>query len=181
MKKCKACQTEIDSKATKCPHCQADQRGWFKKHPILTIILALFILGIIGSASKGGSTTAGTTTTPTEEKKVAVSPKPIEYIKITASKLYAAYEENAIKADEMYKDKMVEVSGLSGSISKDITNTMYVTIKTDNIIGSVQCYLPESEKQKAMDLKPDTQIVVHGRNSGKMMNILIKDCTIVSN
>lgn len=56
MKKCKGCQKEIDSKATKCPHCQTDQRSWFRRHKIMTGIfglLGLIILIIIISAASG--------------------------------------------------------------------------------------------------------------------------------
>lgn len=54
--KCKKCQKEIDSKATKCPFCQSDLRSWFRKHPILTGIIALVIVGII--LPKGGDKTS---------------------------------------------------------------------------------------------------------------------------
>ena len=185
MKKCKSCQSEIDAKAKKCPHCQADQRNWFIRHPILTVLLVFFILGIIGAA--GGKQTSINEATTSEEPIVqevkteeTIPPTEIQLITISASKLFAAYEENAIKADEMYKDKILEVSGISGNISKDITDTMYVTLKTDNLLGSIQCYLPENEKDKAMSLKPDKQITVRGRNSGKLINILLKDCVIIS-
>lgn len=65
MKKCKSCKSEIDSKATKCPHCRTDQRIWFRRHPILTFLIVLFIApfilaGMTGSSppySNGGSTT----------------------------------------------------------------------------------------------------------------------------
>lgn len=56
MKKCKSCQKEIDAKAKKCPYCQTDQRNWFLRHPVLTIILVLFVIGMIGAA--GGSKTS---------------------------------------------------------------------------------------------------------------------------
>jgi len=69
MKKCKGCQKDIDSKAKKCPYCQTDQRNWFAKHPILTVLLALFIIGIVASASSG-TKKIGTTTTPTAENEV---------------------------------------------------------------------------------------------------------------
>lgn len=70
MKKCKSCRSDIDEKAKKCPHCQADQRSWFGKHPILTAILILFVIGIIlsavGGTSKNSTTnsvnTSGSTT-----------------------------------------------------------------------------------------------------------------------
>ncbi|MCX6730806.1 MAG: Ltp family lipoprotein [Candidatus Roizmanbacteria bacterium] len=69
MKKCKSCQTEIDAKATKCPHCQTDQRGWVKRHPFLTIILGLVIFFIIGSNSSKNTTPTSNTTTKTNDAK----------------------------------------------------------------------------------------------------------------
>ena len=59
MKKCKSCKKEIDKKATKCSYCKTDQRNWFRKHPILTIILVFIIFGIIGSSSGGGDSSTG--------------------------------------------------------------------------------------------------------------------------
>lgn len=70
MKKCKSCQTEIDTKATKCPNCKSDQRNWFARHKVLTVIGVLIALAIIGAATgKQPSTTtankASATPTPT--------------------------------------------------------------------------------------------------------------------
>jgi len=51
MKKCKACQKEIDDKAKKCPHCQTDQRNWFARYPIMTGLLGLIVFIVIISAT----------------------------------------------------------------------------------------------------------------------------------
>lgn len=59
MKKCKSCQTEIDDKAKKCPQCKSDQRNWFVRHKIMTVILALIVLAIIGSALGGDNSKNG--------------------------------------------------------------------------------------------------------------------------
>src|SRR6266446_10200345 len=72
MKKCKSCQAEIDEKAKKCPHCRADQRNWFRRHPILTVLLALFVLGICGSIA-GGSSKSTSSTTRTDSAQAAQS------------------------------------------------------------------------------------------------------------
>jgi hypothetical protein len=61
-KKCSKCSEPIQKSAQKCKHCGADLRNWFAKHKIITVILALFALGIIGSAiNGGGSNTANKT------------------------------------------------------------------------------------------------------------------------
>lgn len=71
MKKCKSCQTQIDNNAKKCPHCRADQRNWFARHPILTGILVLIIIGMFASAGGAGkeSTSTQTSTTNTNNSE----------------------------------------------------------------------------------------------------------------
>lgn len=74
MKKCTSCQKEIDSKATKCPHCQTDQRSWFRRHKIMTGILGLFgliILIIIISAASGSK--SGSQSTATKDTVYAIN------------------------------------------------------------------------------------------------------------
>lgn len=44
-KKCKHCQSQIDADASRCPKCHGDLRSWFKRHPIITGLLALFFIG----------------------------------------------------------------------------------------------------------------------------------------
>lgn len=71
MKKCKSCKSDIDSKATKCPHCREDQRIWFRRHPILSFLIFLlitpFILaGVTGSPSQNNN---GGTTSPAPKKQ----------------------------------------------------------------------------------------------------------------
>lgn len=55
VKKCDYCKSEIDSEATRCSKCQADLRGYMKRHPIgafLSIfILFIFLMIILSGAS----------------------------------------------------------------------------------------------------------------------------------
>jgi len=60
-KKCPKCKEDVAKDAKKCKHCGADLRNWFIRHKVLTVILALFVIGIIGAAM-GGSDTATTDT-----------------------------------------------------------------------------------------------------------------------
>jgi len=88
MKKCKSCQSEIDSKAKKCPHCQADQRNWFARHPIITGILALIVIfgGIGALANSNSSNTSsqsasGSTNTQTSTQTTQPTTAPVRQVK----------------------------------------------------------------------------------------------------
>ncbi len=92
MKKCKSCQKEIDSKATKCPHCQTDQRNWFIRHKFLTAILVIIFIVIVSSSANTGKKT----TAPTGNNKVESTEKKEEGVtmeKFTSIKEGMTYEE----------------------------------------------------------------------------------------
>jgi len=88
MKKCKSCQSLIDNKAKKCPKCQTDQRNWFAKHPVITVILALILIGMMSGGSKNnqaqkvGSTQNGQPTVKTDTSKTEQKFKLGEQIKL---------------------------------------------------------------------------------------------------
>lgn len=72
MKKCTSCQSDIDDKAKKCPHCQTDQRNWFMRHKILSGIggiIGLFILIGIISAAGGGDDNSTASKNASESSK----------------------------------------------------------------------------------------------------------------
>ena len=48
-KLCPNCQEEISEKALKCPHCRSDLRSWWRKHPIISLFIAItFLWGLMG-------------------------------------------------------------------------------------------------------------------------------------
>lgn len=82
-KVCRSCRKSVDIQAKKCPYCQEDLRSWFRRHPILTFILIIFLFptftGLFTSSNYSGSSnkTPEPTKTPAEieveeqQKKVA--------------------------------------------------------------------------------------------------------------
>lgn len=179
--RCPKCRENIQPLAKKCKHCGADLRNWFIRHKVITAFLVVFAIGIIassGGSDKGpeGSTSASSTVSALTDTNKATEPR---VIKITASQLYSEYEENEIAADTAYKKQILEVSGTLGTIAKDVLDSPYVTLKTGNIIGSIQCYLKETEVSKAASLKSGTNITVRGEGGGKLGNVLVRKCEIV--
>lgn len=131
-----------------------------------------FVGFIVIVASLGGNTdSTPSTTTSTSETEV-------EAISISAQQLYSEYKDNQIAADLKYENQILEVSGTVESIGKDILDDMYVALNTGDIIGSVQCMLEDSQLDKAVSLVEGQSIVVQGKNSGMLMNVILRNCTI---
>lgn len=114
MKKCKSCQSEIDDKAKKCPHCQTDQRNWFARHIILTILLGavliLFLIALAGSAGGGGSTNTSTDTTLSETTQVTEE---------EADNVPAEYKSALRKADSYANMQHMSKKGLYGQLTSE--------------------------------------------------------------
>lgn len=72
-KKCPSCQEKISLGVTKCPYCGKDFRNWFRQHPVLTIILVLFIIptflgGLFSNSDKSKKSESKTNRTTIEQK-----------------------------------------------------------------------------------------------------------------
>lgn len=104
MKKCKYCQSEIDEKAKICPNCKQDLRNYFEQHKFLTVILVLFILGLIGSNtainlrnSMQTSTEENKKSNGIEEASKSNSNKEKQYINIGESVSAKDWEINVVE------------------------------------------------------------------------------------
>jgi len=101
-------------------------------------------------------------------------------ISISAKQLYQDYSDNEIAADKKYKNKVLEVTGTVDAIAKDITDNIYVTLKGDEYIGDVQCYFGDDHADEAAQFSKGMTITVKGKCDGKMMNILLRGCSVQS-
>src|SRR5437763_17098281 len=99
MKKCKSCQTEIDQKATRCPHCQTDQRNWFARHKIITgILIIIIVFGVLGAVgSKSGTSTPTATDTANTTNTQTAQPTTAPMV-VDATALVGEYDKNKLSA-----------------------------------------------------------------------------------
>jgi hypothetical protein len=97
---------------------------------------------------------------------------------ITAPNLLHAYLENEVKADNLYKEKRFFIEGHIKDISKDLMGNIYVTLKAGDPIRSVQCFI---NSQEVANLHKGEKITVEGDCKGMLMNVLIKDCNLITN
>jgi hypothetical protein len=123
---CKTCGKEIAKGVKKCPHCGKDQRSFFGRHRILSIIGVLILFGIIGSALGGGEEvsneggSSATASAPAKEQKVYIVGEavPADKVEITVTK----FEEKDQVGNE-FVNKSVSEGGTFVAIQYKIKNT----------------------------------------------------------
>ena len=163
-----------------------------------TVLIAFIILGQLGKGKNSGATATPETLaevssakelSPAEQKAKEAQEKAdaeaeskraaaeIAANTIDAPSLVGAYMQNEVKADQNFKGKTFYVSGTVDQISKDIMDNIYVTLEGDGVIRSVQCYLDDADV--AANLNKGEQVVIKGKCDGLMMNVQMKDCSLV--
>jgi hypothetical protein len=158
------------------------------------LILSLFLVGITAENKKANANDSVATATEPEPREPELSQiqkdsianvekeKEQEEIRkntISANSLVDNYIQNEVRADENFKSKKFYVVGYVGNIGKDIMDDIYITLSSDDIIRSVQCYI--EDKESVLQLQKGQKVTIYGTCNGLMMNVQMKDCQIVEN
>lgn len=174
-KLCKYCKTEIPAGAKICPNCKKKQGGAVKWIVIVVVVLVL-ISAATGGGDKGESQQASNSNSDTSATQTSgsagesqdtketekESEAPIEYISVTATELSDALSNNAMKAQNDYGEKYLEISGKLGNID---SSGKYIAIDSDKDfdLTNIQCYIKSDEqKQVIMEMSRGDSIVIKG-------------------
>jgi hypothetical protein len=147
---------------------------------IVTIILVSTMYGGASTSSDNGTTdsTAPTETATSEEPKEA--PKE-EVVVVSANDIIQEFEDNELVADEKYKGKTLEVSGIVTKVDTDLLNdTKYIL----NINGggdwdilTVSCY--DIDKDVLLKLSTGDEVTVIGKfRDGGDLGVTMRKCSI---
>jgi ABC-type uncharacterized transport system permease subunit len=175
-------------------------RPWYKKKRFV-IPLAVVALAIVSSALSSGddSPTASDTpaadapaaapedqtpaaTTPKKkkvEKKVA---KKVATVKVSAKDLLAAYEDNELAADQRFKGKTLQVSGVMSKVDTDVWHDDKYILRIGSgaqfEVWTVNCSdIPQS---KLVNLSEGENVTVIGEfDDGGDLGVDLKKCSIV--
>ena len=193
MVKCKVCGKEI-SKGAKCPNCGKDSRCFVSRHKVLTVIGGLVIIAALGSITGGNSNNKISDSKQTsvsvensDSKQTSVSnensnKKQMEpELSISATELINAYNENEVKADKMYKGKIVEVNGIVDGIDSDMDDKAVVRLSDGDkfSIYTVSCYIDDENQDNACELKKGEDVTIIGKADREIIGEpVIKDCKI---
>lgn len=152
------------------------KKSWPRRHPILTTLGVIIILGYLFSLAGEKSGSTSTNTASTTQQEVAA-------LKVSAETLRQAYKANEVSGDNQYKGKLVEISGTIDSIGKDITDEAYVTFETPESVSfdHVQCMFKKSEEATLGTLTKGQKITLQGTVSGASLgSVIVRGCTVVS-
>jgi len=139
-------------------------------------VLVIIFIGVIGSSGDKPASTS------TEKQTPVITEKEVEVVKVTAPQLAKAYKDNGVSADLTYKGKLLEISGTVKSIGRDILDDAYVTLSGDsNSFTDIQCMFSSENESALVSLKEGSKITVRGEVSSMLLNVLVKDCTVVAN
>jgi hypothetical protein len=96
---------------------------------------------------------------------------------ISAVDLQKAFEGNESSAESTYVNKVLEVTGIIGSVKTGEKNVLSVILKTGNDLSTVICTFPaETDPAK---FTTGNQITVRGECSGFLMDVLLNNCVIL--
>ncbi|MDR0354930.1 MAG: OB-fold putative lipoprotein [Deltaproteobacteria bacterium] len=104
-------------------------------------------------------------------------------IRVSSTELFDDYNNNEVAADMKYKGKHLAVDGTIDAISKDIWGSVYITIGTKRLFGTVTCYY-DDKKYKANQefvarLSKGARVTVIGIGGGMLMQTpRIRKCYI---
>ena len=179
MKKCKACQKDIDDKAKKCPHCQTDQRNWFARHPIMTGLLGLIILVAVVSAFGASGKKDSNQASDSQTTSVAGEEKPkVEAMKINARELVDEFDANQVAAESKWKNKAVEFSAEVSNITDSGLQFAKIGATKEFSLTSISCRI--SDKQQLLSLKNGQTVTVQGVVGGQSLGIIeVNDCKVI--
>ncbi|WP_051940451.1 OB-fold protein [Stenoxybacter acetivorans] len=151
---------------------------------VLIGIACLFVLGLLFGGNKQGTTqdtgnrAASAQNAESASAQNAESAPVEEMLKVTAAQMVKTYDDNEAAGDAAYKGKKLAITGTIESINKDISDNTVINFKGKDF-SHVMANLADSEEEKALKLKKNTQLTVICIGDGEVMGSPVaRNCII---
>lgn len=148
-----------------------------KKKLIGIIVGCIIVIFVVIAIATSGEPTP--TSSPSTESTPAVTEP--SGIPVSAVQLYSAYKDNEVAADAQYEGKILDITGVVESIGKDILDTPYVTLTDGSewAVWGVQCMFSKKDEATLAQLSKGQTITVRGKCDGYLVNVIVRNCTVV--
>lgn len=98
-------------------------------------------------------------------------------VTVDATNLFNAFSEDEAAAGRTYNDKVVQVNGVVGSVSRSEEGRMRVSLNTGDAIGAVVCEFQTGTREPVVG---DT-VSIKGFCAGFNLDVLLQRCVIEKN
>ncbi|BAV10374.1 tRNA_anti-like [Filimonas lacunae] len=98
--------------------------------------------------------------------------------KLTADTLYSHYAVNEEKANQLYSNKVLEVTGVVAQVQNAAGAAAVLLAAKSEMGGGINCSL--ASDQKADDLKVGQKVCIKGRCTGYLMDVNLVDAVLVN-
>ncbi|HEX5707915.1 MAG TPA: hypothetical protein VFX96_11500 [Pyrinomonadaceae bacterium] len=131
-------------------------------HGILAFGLALFVSALAACAG--------------EEEAEPLEPPLV----VTAAQLLSAYAADEFSADDLYRGRVLAVSGHIAGVGRDPDDAAFVTLDPGEPAGGmgVQCLFDRRRAGSVASLKKGQRVTLVGRCDGKFGNIVLRECAL---
>lgn len=183
---CRTCGKSVAKNATMCPHCGAKRRQgtqaacWTIAILAISIWVCYIFIGKPILRGEGQSPTGQSTVATVSGESLAATPTPA--ISISAEDLWSAYSANKVNADNLYKDKLLAVTGTIIDIGQDMfTKAPCVSLDTGGTLSlyPIQCFFPKMGGQNDLiaALSDGDSITIYGTCNGTpVMQVQLSEC-----
>lgn len=149
---------------------------WTAVKVMFGVFAVLMVVAIVTRPSTKPSKPQVATTQATEEKPVMGTYNPLV---ISARDLASAYERNELRADGMYKGKLLLVTGRIDSITQDLMDDTVISIEGTNEFLGIHASIDDSEVPKAANLNKRDKITVLCLGNGEVGGTpMLNECII---
>ena len=149
---------------------------------ILIVVILIILIAAFGNSEDTNDAREAVSTPETDRQteRTIKAEEPKSTPRITAAELWTAYDSNELAADKKYKDKKLIVTGIVQDIGKDIVDTAYITLETENAFQSVQCMFGKNEEETLVILSKGQNVEIIGTCNGAMVigGVLMIHCKL---
>ncbi|MBL7128096.1 MAG: hypothetical protein ISS16_03840 [Ignavibacteria bacterium] len=100
-------------------------------------------------------------------------------VKVSAETLVKDYRENEVSADDKYKNKVLEVTGVVRQVKKESLSRVIVILQKPKTYWGVKCLLDKEYNEDAGELRTGDEITIIGKCEGiKYRSPYLRNCCI---
>jgi hypothetical protein len=95
---------------------------------------------------------------------------------LDAEELFNAFQENESKANEMYLDKILQVTGKVRKIEQSEEYTVLI-LESGDLMGGIRCEFAPGDLSGA-EISEGEEVTLKGICSGSLMDVVLVRCTL---